>query len=1640
MGFVVAAVVAVVKAVVTVVKVVAPIIKAVLPVVAAVVGFVAGAFVGSIMNVGSFDVGGGGGTGGIGDIGSESEAQQGVLLTKTGSNRYIPIVYGYRKVGGIITFAETGSTDNKYLWVAYVFSEGQVEGLREVFIDDYQLPSNIIEQLNVGNTVDISEGKYSDRVQLQFFHGTYHSNPDNSNVGTASICKDAPSWKESMVYNGLAVMFARYEWKKIETQEDADSNPFGGSIPELQACILGKKVARLDIDNPSAYTYDTAPKRYSSNPAEHLLDYMRNPRYGKGLDNKDFDWEFWKTAAAKCNTVVQYVDSGTSGPILTSNMVVDTQKKLFANTRTLLANFRGYMPYVQGKYRLKIEDAGNATDILSGVATIVNTFDEDNIVGTVTYTGIEKTSKYNSVKVGFVDPDKKWSNSEVVYPETDAERQQYIDEDNGRVNQGEAFYPGITNYAIAKDMARLIFNKSRFQETCSLSVSSEGLELEPGDNVYIQSQLLDFTTTPWRIVSIDINPNMTVDIACVRNRDDIYPHTRVGEEDIVLPPYIPRGAQIYYPAVQSQIPVGLVPPTNARVPTVYEPPTISAIAPSTIATAGVNNITVYGNNFYNGATAVFVGADGTEYTPNDIDRISRGRLDIETIATMTDANQPYSVKITNASAFGGLSVTLPNCLNVDNTQPPQDEDPIDNPPIVDPPIIEDPDLNQPPEVTTITPKTFGAPGVNTITVTGNYFRPGVDALFYNGGGTSYTPNSVTRISQREIQIETVSGMTVPDQPYSLRIFNTSDYGGNDILLINILNVDGTNPPAVTDPDENNVYVVPSSAPQVEYTYPGTFEEGVNQITVVGTHFYPGMNAVIIGNDGTVYTPTSTTYDSDTHFFLETTAAMTSANNPYAIRLTNGLGGGGQTRIPNAFSVDAVAPPVEDPVIEDPGDDDYVPPDTPNPSDPPDDGESDNNQPENPPEVYGADDVIEITNIEYITNNDQNFVYLKVTFVGSDNPMYEQVKFYWHRAGTNEPYYDYVVTTDPGPGNEYTFLIGDPLIPGQTYDIFSRIKYETGEYSTKTGRVTITPTFGGSTDPVDFVEDSDTAWPTAPGEPNQRRDDIPLMDLLTYLNSGVPRDPRQVKYTVTQPTDTREPNFEIEGLWIIYKPSTQSYWFKTDEYFANDYVPGQPYDFAYYDDSNYKGPTLGSPQYPDIPTDAEQNYDFIFRFKYKDGRETKQIRYMNVPIEYQNGTYDFNAVGSVDPIIENISDFTINYDPPAPPTNVEDMSFNIAYITKTRARGSDEMIIWLEPPAASYRQYWRGFEVQIKGSDQPTWSDPPQRYREKVTDVVSGYTKIYIPYTPDKRFEMCITTIIDKYQRSEYVADNSLTPIYDFGDYAYQGIGTIKSAVSGVGVPTTLAPDGSRDYATVFNFKQLDSALACPYNARWASLIRSDIDDVPAPYQHRYYSSTYDPTTGYYSTAFSTQHINTGYSVPPNDFLSLDEMRIFRRSRAKVINQQQYAYNTYGVGRWEKFVVDMTSDNEKLHFFNLRPALTYRYYNPEFNPNDQPDSALTIPYYEKMIEQIGTEDFIIQLKIDGTYSSRGLLLPRAPAGVAQNTFVELMWGQSPRWVDLDDYNQLPTYYGKNIDQAIDAPTTGLIDYLGNASTRTDSYTS
>ena len=510
------------------------------------------------------------------EIKDPGEQAQGITLTKQGTNVGIPVVYGHREIGGIVIFAETKGDSNRYLYVCYAIAEGDIEGCIRVYVNDEELPNPYKTTGNgsypAGTLININEGKFKNRLQMQLFNGT-------DNQGQSSLLNESPTWpKKTRRLPGVAYAAFRFEWYPIATQADADNNPYTGGIPQIRFEILGKRVYDVrrhdtalygsDI-NPSTPTYSSLQKIYSYNPANCLFDYMTNPRYGVGLALNELDLAAFKTAARKYSQEVNY-STNASGPALTCNAVLNTVSTCFDNVRTLVAGCRGIMPYVKGKYKLKVEDGGHPTDITS--TTFTSAYDITNrvLVGGITMSGERKESKYNEVVINYIDPDKQFSNQQVVFT-----RQGDLAKDNNEPLIGEFTFHTVTNISIATDIAQMVYDKSRQGRQINFTATQELLNVEVGDIIRVTDDILDLSTTAFRVVSMRLQNDGTIQIDAVEHIATFYPYTPLQYQiELPAPIYKPDSYRIRpYIRELPGTPVTVLPPYNPDFDSAGDPVT-----------------------------------------------------------------------------------------------------------------------------------------------------------------------------------------------------------------------------------------------------------------------------------------------------------------------------------------------------------------------------------------------------------------------------------------------------------------------------------------------------------------------------------------------------------------------------------------------------------------------------------------------------------------------------------------------------------------------------------------------------------------------------------------------------------------------------------------------------------------------------------------------------------------------------------------------------------------------------------------------------------------------------------------------------------------------------------------------------------
>lgn len=568
---------------------------------------------------------------------SAENAAQGVKLQKPGTNVGFPVIYGHRRVGSVPIFAETNGSDNQDLYVCYAICEGEIEGIRNIKIDGNSIGNNSSTYAVSNGTNNVHSGGYpydGDRFQFQVFHGT-------ENQAQSSLLGDSRSWgSKNRTLPGLAYVACRFRWRASD-QAEADRNPFGGGMPQLEFDVYGKKVFDLSTHSGGldlANDYDALTKTYSTNPANCLLDYLMNTRYGAGYDKSFINADSFKTAATKFAQTVTY-DTGTNstGPAITCNGVIGTETEIINNVKKLLSGCRTMMPFVEGRYKLKVEDGGNLTDITSSTVAIAFDVTADNIVSPITLSGESKESKYNQVIVNYIDPDEEFTSQQEFFNTTGD-----LAIDENETLTGEFTFDTLTNRGIAKDFARLIYKKSRAQRQIAFSATQELMNVEVGDIIRVTDTILNLDQQTFRVVAMTLQTDSTVRIEAVEHDATIYPHVATAQKEIAPPLFLPNS---YFHDVRTK-------PQNAA-PENYNNGTTSQPPPQTYqAVAQVFKFQNFpvpnGFQFVDEDTAVF------QNTNTNLQYYLNGAVDIQTglgYRSFTENQTGQSVQAMQARIF-----------------------------------------------------------------------------------------------------------------------------------------------------------------------------------------------------------------------------------------------------------------------------------------------------------------------------------------------------------------------------------------------------------------------------------------------------------------------------------------------------------------------------------------------------------------------------------------------------------------------------------------------------------------------------------------------------------------------------------------------------------------------------------------------------------------------------------------------------------------------------------------------------------------------------------------------------------------------------------------------------------------------------
>lgn len=411
--------------------------------------------------------------------GSGSGVQDsGFMLNKQGNVNPIPIIYGERRIGGSRVYVNTtdssGATSGtEFLHLVIAVAQG---GTRSDGTDAIDTVSKIYFNNEVAYDFGTSafSGSYSaSNTTIRVWHGKSDqtvASPDQS-VGTFPVSAE---WTANHRMRGVAYIYVICKYNR---------EVFPGA-PVVFADIKGKRIQAV---NALGTFVNTAAEM--SNPANILYDYLTDARYGKGIAAADIDTTSFQTARTWA--------SGAAGVEL--DCAISTSDTLFNNTQKILSCSNLNLVYTNGKYSVQPLKQESFTSAFN--------FNTGNILGGWTIGLGNKRNRFNKLKINFFNPDLDWQPDSVI-----VESATYLSEDSGVVNEKGIDLPLIGNKTLATKLGTYYLNVSRYQQVVSFSASHEALKLSVGDPVTITHEVPGWTDEKFRVNSITLLADSTVDV------------------------------------------------------------------------------------------------------------------------------------------------------------------------------------------------------------------------------------------------------------------------------------------------------------------------------------------------------------------------------------------------------------------------------------------------------------------------------------------------------------------------------------------------------------------------------------------------------------------------------------------------------------------------------------------------------------------------------------------------------------------------------------------------------------------------------------------------------------------------------------------------------------------------------------------------------------------------------------------------------------------------------------------------------------------------------------------------------------------------------------------------------------------------
>jgi hypothetical protein len=500
----------------------------------------------------------------------------------------IPIVYGFRRVEGPIIFQSLGK-DSKFLYIVMLIGEGQNGQVFRLFVDDVPVTLSKVGVAQVtlphnnfgpplGYVVPGDRLKSQNNITNTFAWFEYVDGRDGNVRSSllAEIYQGDSKAPLPPIWQGLSYLVCKFK--------NNNAGDLFRAKPKVAVDLFGRLVRQSTLSGAGTFNTNLIS---SSNPVDHLLDYLTNTRYGAGLSDTQLDLSSFKTVSdyITATTVREKAGSSNTLPYLQSNIIVSTENSILDNIKKLTSDFGIILSYYNGKYSISIEKQ----EILTGFEML---FNESNIISDLQISKVKAADRFNSFTVEYINALNEFEPKAVSEPPpSDRIVSEFIAQDGNQVKVGRFNSDGITQEYIGRQTARRLLRKSRGQHSYAFTATKAAFELSVGSFIRLEYAEPYAINEYLRVISLSVNDDFTVNIEAVTHSNDFYPpFSDIFYEDIYVPSFPPTSIRI------TPLPIIPAPTDPAPVPGDPGGPSPAPVQPSPGGATRFTMNQIRGNN------------------------------------------------------------------------------------------------------------------------------------------------------------------------------------------------------------------------------------------------------------------------------------------------------------------------------------------------------------------------------------------------------------------------------------------------------------------------------------------------------------------------------------------------------------------------------------------------------------------------------------------------------------------------------------------------------------------------------------------------------------------------------------------------------------------------------------------------------------------------------------------------------------------------------------------------------------------------------------------------------------------------------------------------------------------------------------